>query len=45
MDITTSFKLLIEETPNSIKCLPFDGIWGEIDSEKDVTLYRANKLI
>ena len=45
MDVTTSFRLLLEETTNSIKCLPFDGIWGEIDSEKDIYLYRNKKII
>ena len=45
MDVTTSFRLLIDETPNLIKCLPFDGIWGEIDSEEDIHLYRSKNLI
>lgn len=43
IDITHLLQLIIKSKKIPLKALSFKGIWGEIDSEFDLTLYRNEK--
>ena len=44
IDMTTALNLFRKCNRTEIKCIPFEGIWGEIDSKSDFELYSKNLL-
>jgi choline kinase len=41
ISMTELLQKVIESTKIKIEALPFEGVWGEIDSEKDLKLYNS----
>ena len=39
LDMTKTLQMFLENSKMSIKTIPFNGKWGEIDSEKDLKYY------
>ena len=43
IDMTSALSLFKDTEKTRIKCVPFSGTWGEIDSRSDYELYFQNK--
>ena len=43
IDMTSALNLFKDTQKTRIKCVPFSGTWGEIDSRSDYELYFQNK--
>lgn len=43
LSMTEMLQKIIEGEVIDIKALPYDGLWGEIDSERDLEIYNLQK--
>lgn len=41
IDMTSALNLFLRKEESPVKCIPFSGLWGEIDSKSDLEIYMS----